>query len=260
MDKLLGLPPNYAAHGAEIDYLIFLVHMLMLLLFVGWTTFFTIALIRFRSSKNKKGDYAGVKSKSSKYLEIAVAVVEAALLLGFSIPIYAKRVSNFPPQDQAVTARVIAEQFAWNIHYPGPDGIFGKTSKEAFDQETNPIGLDRSDPNAKDDVTTINQLHLPVGKPAILKLSSKDVIHCVNLPQMRIKQDTIPGMEIPVWFEPTGTGNFEIACAQLCGLGHYRMKGFLTVESQEDFDAWMQEKVAEAAAEDEAEDFWGDED
>ena len=129
------------------------------------------------------------------------------------------------------------------------------------------MGLDRSDPDAKDDITTVNQLHLPKGKPAIVKLSSKDVIHSFNLTEFRVKQDAIPGVTIPLWFTPTITTDemrqqlgdsefvYEIACAQLCGLGHYKMRGFLTVHTQESFDAWLAEQAAAAEGSGE-DDFW----
>jgi len=124
------------------------------------------------------------------------------------------------------------------VHYPGADGRFGRTVL-ALVSDDNPLGLDRTDPAARDDVTTINQLHLPIDVPAIIYLSSKDVVHSFTLPQMRVKQDTIPGTVQPVWFTPTQTGEWEIACSQLCGLAHYRMRGFYTVQTATDFAAWL---------------------
>jgi cytochrome c oxidase subunit 2 len=103
----------------------------------------------------------------------------------------------------------------------------------------NPLGLDRTDPASRDDVTTINELHLPIDTPVIVYLSSKDVVHSFTLPQMRVKQDTIPGTVQPVWFTPTRTGEWEIVCSQLCGLAHYRMRGFYTVQTAADFKAWL---------------------
>jgi len=117
--------------------------------------------------------------------------------------------------------RIVAEQFAWNIHYPGPDGVFGRTSLSLVGTD-NPLGLDRSDPAAKDDIATINQLNVPVGKPVVIHLSSKDVIHSLNLPAFRVKQDAVPGLNIPVWFVPMKTtdaireemtGSFDVAGA-----------------------------------------------
>jgi cytochrome c oxidase subunit 2 len=222
--------------------IIYLVHLLMLVLFVGWTIYFITVLFKFRKGKNPQANYAGVQTHITSWIEVGVVIFETVLLIGFSIPFWAKHVNAFPTRTDVIEVRVIAEQFAWNVHYSGKDGIFGKTGIEFFNKQSNPTGLDPNDPNGKDDVTTINQLHLPIGKPAIIHLTSRDVIHSFSLPVMRVKQDVIPGMSIPTWFTPTKTGQFEIACAQLCGLGHYRMIGYLTIHSQEDFDKWLSEQ------------------
>jgi cytochrome c oxidase subunit 2 len=203
------------------------------------------------------GQLHGAKTHTSSYLEVGVAVVEAILLFGFAIPLWAARVDRMPSEGEALIVRVTAEQFAWNMHYPGPDRVFGRTDLKLIDTQANPLGLDRSDPAAKDDVTTLNQLYLPVNQPIILRLRSKDMIHSFGVPEFRVKQDAIPGLTIPLWFVPnvttaemrTRTGNaefqYEIACAQLCGLGHYRMRGFVTVQTAEEFQKWMDEKVKE---------------
>ena len=120
-----------------------------------------------------------------------------------------------PPPDLEV--EVTAEQFAWNIRYAGADGQF----------------------NTADDITTINQLHVPVKKTVLIRLKSKDVIHSFFVPQFRMKLDAVPGLTGRLWVSTTKRGNFEIACAELCGLGHYRMRGFLTIESPEEFNAWL---------------------
>jgi cytochrome c oxidase subunit 2 len=240
MLELLGLPEQASAHAAEIDRMIVLVHWLMAVLFVGWGSFFIYTLIRFRASRHPRADYGGVKSHFSTYVEVGVALVEAILLVGFAIPAWANRVDDIPNESDAVVVRVIAEQFAWNAHYPGADGVFGRTDIKLVAAE-NPIGLDRTDGAAKDDITTINQLNLPVNRPILIHLSSKDVIHSFGLPNFRVKQDAIPGMFTPVWFTPNRAGDYEIACSQLCGLGHYRMRGFVTIQSDEDFKKFLEE-------------------
>lgn len=268
MDRFLGLPELASEHGARIDHINGLVHYLMFALFIIWGALFVYILFRFSGKRNPRADYLGVKSHLSSYGEVGVAVVEAVLLIGFSIPLYSERVDDRPPDDEATVVRVIGEQFAWNVHYPGPDGVFGATRAELVDTESNPVGLDREDPAAKDDVTTVNQLYLPVGKPVVVYLSSKDVIHSFSIPEMRIKQDAIPGLNFPVWFEPTVTTaemrqkvgddqyQYEIGCAQLCGIGHYRMRGFTTVQTQAEFDAWMEEEQS-YLSDDSEDDFWG---
>jgi cytochrome c oxidase subunit II len=309
--RLLGLPPDLSAQGAQVDGLLGAVHLLMFALFLGWGIFFVYALVRFRRSRQPKADYAGVRTHTSSYLEAGVAAFEAVLLVAFAIPVWAARVNTLPKEEESTVVRVVAEQFAWNVHYPGPDGKFGRTDPSLIGSD-NPLGLDRNDPDAKDDITTINQLNLPVGKPVIVYLSTKDVIHSFALPFFRVKQDAIPGQRIPVWFTPTTTtarlresmsrmydigsgsipadlaalttmidyadsaGNIilskgsmitdetaaqlrqagvtqvqaapdvptEIACAQLCGLGHYRMRGFVVVQTEEEFKAWLNEQAS----------------
>ena len=258
MTEWLGLPPLAATHGGQIDSLIGWIHIFMFILFVGWGGFFIYTLFRFRRSRNPVANYTGVTSPASKYAEIGVAVIEAILLIGFAIPLWATRVGAIPPEHDAVVIHVTAEQFAWNVRYAGADGKFGKTDIKMIDTQSNPLGIDRSDPNAKDDVTTLNQLYLPANKPIIIKLRSKDVIHSFGVPEFRVKQDAIPGLTIPIWFVADTTTEqmraklnkpefqYEIACAQLCGLGHYRMRGFVTVLSAEEFQKWMDAKVKEA--------------
>jgi cytochrome c oxidase subunit II len=257
MTEWLGLPPLAATHGGQIDSLIGWTHVFMFVLFVGWGSYFAYAVIRFRRSRNPVANYKGTTSHTSSYLEVGVLVVELVLLFGFSIPLWAARVDRRPAESDALVVNVTGEQFAWNVRYSGPDKVFGKTDIKLIDVQSNPLGVDRSDPSAKDDVVTLNQLYLPVNTPVIVKLRSKDVIHSFGVPEFRVKQDAIPGLTIPIWFVPdvtteemrTRTGKaefqYEIACAQLCGLGHYRMRGFVTVLSAEEFWKWMAEKVKE---------------
>lgn len=261
MENTYGLPLNFplnaSTHGAELDRLSALVHWFMLILFVGWGIFFVYCLFRFRRKANPVASYGGAKGKFSTYGEAGVVLIEVLLLSFFAVPIWAKRVNKVPSAAESVQVRVVAEQFAWNVHYPGADGTFGRTDSKLIVTGTNPLGLDRNDPAAADDITTINQLHLPVGKPALIHLSSKDVIHSLFLPQMRVKQDAIPGQVIPVYFTPSkvtppesqfpacaGTKTcWEIACAQLCGLTHYRMQGYYTIHDEAGYEAWLAENA-----------------
>lgn len=267
LQKWLWLPPLASEHGMRVDELNLWVHLLMLVLFVGWSAYFLVVLYRFRASRNPVASYAGAKGRASNLVEGGVVVAEAVLLLGFSIPVWVERVEEFPDVREATEVRVVGEQFAWNAHYPGPDRVFGRTDAGLIDLQTNPLGLDRADEHAKDDVVLVGELVLPARKPAIVHVRSKDVVHSFALPEMRVKQDAVPGMSIPVHFVPTHTtqemrrilGNdqfrYEIACAQLCGLGHYRMRGFLTVLAPEEFGSWMAQKQQELAAAG-ADSFW----
>lgn len=239
---LLGMPVQAAAHAAEIDHMTALVHWLMLVLFIGWGAFFVFVLVRFRKAANPVASYTGAKGKISKGLEIGIAVIEVVLLVFYAIPAWATRVRDFPTDSEAVVVRVTGEQFAWNAHYPGNDGRFGRRDIKLVGAD-NPLGLDRTDPDAKDDITTTNQLNFPVDRPVLVHLSSKDVIHSFGLPQMRVKQDAIPGIVQPVWFTPTMVGQWDIACSQLCGLGHFRMKGVYAIQIQEAYDAWLKDEA-----------------
>ena len=238
MREWLRLPVAAAAQAGPIDDIIVLVHWLMLVLFVGWAAFFLYALVRFRRRANPAASYDGIKATWARWVEAGVLAAEVVLLAYFSIPAWSARVDAFPAERDSVVIRVVAEQYAWNVHYPGPDGRFGRTELRLVGPD-NPLGLDRDDPAARDDITTINEMNVPVNRPVIVYLSSKDVVHSFTLPQMRVKQDAIPGTIQPVWFTPTQTGQWEIACSQLCGLAHFRMKGFITVQAAGDFDAWL---------------------
>jgi len=267
----LGLPINMSVQGAAIDEINAIVHWLMLVLFVGWGLFFIVSLVKFRASKNAKADYTGVKSHLSSLLEAVVAVIEIVILFGFGFPIWAARVTDVPSTYESVHLRVVAQQFAWNFHYPGPDGRFGKTQADLVDEQENPIGLDRSSDNASDDFYTVNQLHVPVNKKIRIDLTSLDVIHSFGLPELRVKQDIIPGMVIPVHFTATMTSDeflkttigtkregksLEVACAQLCGLGHYRMRAFFTVHDDDGYQSWLDEQAEYLEEESDDDDDW----
>jgi cytochrome c oxidase subunit 2 len=242
INEFLGLPPNASEHGYQIDHIIEFSHWFMGALFLGWSAFFTFVLIRFRKGRHPVADHEGVKSGISTHLEFAVVLIEAVLLLGFAIPLWAKRVNQFPPDKDVLLVHAIGQQFNWNFHLPGPDGQFGRRRVDLV-TNSNPLGLDSTDPAAKDDIVVLGELHVPVDRPVIVELSSKDVIHNFALVSMRIAQDAIPGQMIPMWFKPIKAGTYEIVCGQLCGLGHYGMKGSLVVDTPADYQAWLKERV-----------------
>lgn len=232
----LGLPVQASLQAAELDRITVLVHLLMAVVFAGWSIYFIYVLRRFRRSRQPAAAYGGARGHWSTWTEVGVAAVELLLLAAFSIPAWASRVN--PPADGALVVRVVAQQFTWTIHYPGEDGEFGRVDAALLSAE-NPSGLDRGSMHAADDVVSINEMHLPLGRPVIVQLSARDVVHSFGVPAMRVKQDATPGMTTPVWFTPTLEGKFDIACSQLCGLGHYRMRGAITVEPAAAFEAWL---------------------
>ncbi|HZM49341.1 MAG TPA: cytochrome c oxidase subunit II [Vicinamibacteria bacterium] len=179
----------------------------------------------------------------SPRLEMTWTLVTAGILAVFlfnALSLWAKVTA--PPPADAVLIEVTGQQFAWNVRYPGKDGVLGKTDHLQASQD-NPIGLVKDDPAAKDDLLLLNQIYLPKDRPVRVQVRSMDVIHSFFLPNFRVKQDAMPGMTIDIWFTPTELGDFEIACAEHCGLGHYRMRGAVHVVPAADLD----KTVAEAA-------------
>ena len=242
INELMGMPANASEHGFQIDHILEFSHWFMGALFLGWSAFFIYVLIRFRKSRQPIANHEGVTSGISTHLEFAVVLIEAVLLLGFAIPLWASRVNQFPEEKDATLVYVLGQQFNWNYHLPGPDGKFGRRNMTLV-SNSNPVGLDLSDPAAKDDIVTLGELHVPIDRPVILELSSKDVIHNFALPHMRIAQDAIPGQLIPMWFKPIKKGSYEVICGQLCGLGHYSMKGMLVVDDPAEYQAWLKERA-----------------
>ena len=248
MEKFLGLPVLASKNGQDVDNLIIYVHWLMIALFVGWVSYFLFTLYRFRRSRHPKADYHGVRSHASNYIELTVAGIEAVLLVFVAVPLWARAVDKRPPESESTVIQIVAQQFNWNIRYPGKDHTFGRQDMR-WVSDSNVFGVDPNDPNGKDDVQTLNEIHVVVNKPVIAYISSKDVIHSFKIIAMRMTQDAIPGMRIPIWFTPTKEGRYQINCAQLCGNGHSAMSGgFLTVESQEDYDQWLKSRSGAATS------------
>jgi cytochrome c oxidase subunit 2 len=244
---ILGMPERASLSAKPIDDLIVWVHYLMIILFVGWVAYFCYALWRFNAKRNAKADYEGSTSKLPKYTEVAVVVAEAVLLVIIAVPLWGKNVQQFPEPKDSTVIQIMAQQFGWNIRYAGLDKTFGQQDMKLI-SDSNIFGVDPNDPHGKDDIQYYNgNIHVVVNKPVLIYLSSKDVIHSFKLVAMRMTQDAIPGLRFPITFTPTKIGRYQIECAQLCGGGHSAMAGgFLLVESQEDFDKWMNSKTASA--------------
>lgn len=235
------LPVNDSGQGAGVDQLIIYVHLLMAALFLGWLGYFFYVLFRFNKRRNPKADYAGVKSHASTYIEGIVAIFEAILLIGFAIPVWSSAVDKFPSEKDSTVIKVIAQQFQWNGWYPGPHGVFAAQDRK-FISGDNTFGLDKNDPHYKENFFVAKDLVVPVNKPVIAYISSLDVIHCFASKPLRVTQDAIPGMVIPAHFTPVKLGTYQINCAQLCGNGHYQMRGTIKVVSQADYDKWVADK------------------
>ncbi|MEW6272354.1 MAG: cytochrome c oxidase subunit II [Thermodesulfobacteriota bacterium] len=239
-----GLPTAASSYASDIDWLMWLLHAVMIFIFVAWGIFFVYCLFRYRARDGERAVYHQAGESASFIPDGLVLAFEIWLILAFGIPLWAAIKQETPPPDESMTVNLVAQQFAWNFQYPGPDGKFGRRNVALVTAE-NPIGLDPDDPASKDDVVTINNLNVPNGKPTILRMTSKDVIHSFQVTEFRNKQDVVPGLETMLWFEPTVAGKYEIGCAQLCGLGHTKMVGNVFVQSQDEFDGWQKEQLAE---------------
>jgi len=248
MDKILGLPPMASESGGGVDTLIVYIHWLMISLFIGWICYFFLSLYKFRSGRNPKANYHGVRSHASSYIEVAVAGVEVVLLVAVALPLWIKHASKFPKVEDSTVIQIVAQQFAWNARYPGKDAEFGRQDMSLVKAD-NVFGVDPADPKGKDDVQVLNELHVPVNKDVICYISSKDVIHSFRIIAMRVTQDAVPGMRIPIHFKPVKEGRYQINCAQLCGNGHASMAGgYLVVESQAAYDKWLASKSGAATS------------
>jgi cytochrome c oxidase subunit II len=232
-------PKVASEHGSRIDSLFMAVLVVTGIAFVlvqGALGFF---VARYGTNGTERASYWHDNPRAEAFLLITTAVILTVLVFMGQRVWASIYFSNEP--ENATIIQVTGEQFSWTFHYPGRDGQFGRTDVKLI-TNTNTIGLDREDAAAKDDIVSGNQMHVRVGKPVRVRLRSKDVIHSFFLPNFRIKQDAVPGMGIEVWFTPTTPGNYEIACAELCGLGHYRMRAFLTVDPSEDaYNKWLEE-------------------
>ncbi|MDB6133078.1 MAG: cyoA [Verrucomicrobiales bacterium] len=239
LNKLFGIIDNGSEHGSMVDHMLEIVHWFMAVLFVGWSIYLVIAVWKGYHKRTPKANYHGIQSHASSHIEIGVIITEIILLMGFAFPLWANRVDQFPDPD--VKIKALAEQFAWNFQYAGADGKLGATDRFLISSQ-NPAGIDPEDPNGWDDFIS-GSLTLPRGKKVEINVTSKDVIHNLALPVMRIAQDADPGKESRMWFIPTKVGKSEIICGQLCGPAHANMRSVLEiVPDDKTFATWMGEQ------------------
>lgn len=216
-----SLPPNFSTQGVPIDNLFWLIFWITAIAFVLVEFGVLWFLWRYRAREGHKARY----THGHLGAEIVWTAVPALTMIFLGI--YSGRIwaeirspDSFP--EDALTIGVTAKQFEWNVTYPGADRVLGNG----------------------DDFTIRNRFEFPVDEPVIVRLQSEDVIHSFFIPELRVKQDAVPGMTIPIWFEATQSGEFQIACAELCGLGHYRMRARVVVHEAAAFDAWYDEQTS----------------
>lgn len=300
--EAFSFPELVSQDGGKIDGLVIAVHLLMLLLFIGWIIYYFAALWKFRASRNPKADYKGVKNKTVTN-SVEGAVIVAELILVVVATYYWNFYANEAVDYEHVTAiqkdggkkdlhvvRVTAEQFAWNAHYPGPDGLLGRQDKALVGAD-NPFGIEKDSVTGADDIEVLKsdivvpmiynyrvenpgETKLKVGellteteyaaalakhgegafeavkdgtvRSITIDLTSKDVIHSFKVLPLRVCQDAIPGLNIPIHFKPTKTGRYLITCAQLCGDGHARMRGVIKVITEQEWNEWQKAESGEA--------------
>ena len=228
-------PVGVSAHAAGVDHQFATAFWLLGALFVVGHIVLALALFRSRRSR-------ALYSHGDWRLEAVWTLLIAALFFGFNIAgerLWSQMKFQQPEPD-AVQVEVTGAQFQWYFRYAGEDGQLGRTDAQRFarPEEGNPLGIDPRDPAGKDDIVS-TALVLPVGHDVDVTLRSQDVIHSLFIPAMRFKQDTVPGLNIHAHFRPEKLGNFEIACAELCGLGHYLMKAVVRVVTDEQFKSWL---------------------
>jgi len=236
------LPPAASQHAASIDAMLEHVHWMVLVLFAGWAVYFVWVLFRYRAGRQQEPNLRSARGHIAIVVFAGVVVAEGIMLIGVGLPGWYERLVTRPTGGKPLVMRVVAQQFAWNVHFPGADGQFGETAMSLL-SPTSPLGLNRESATGRDDLTFQSEIHVPVGRPVIVELTSKDVIHSFGIPAMRVKQDAIPGTHSSVWFTPTVEGEFEIVCSQLCGLGHHRMRGVIKVESEAAFERFLAEET-----------------
>ncbi len=227
--------PVASAHGVEIDRLIYTTLVVTGIVFV----LVHVVLAAFVWRYADRGTGRAAYWHDDRVLELTYTLIPAAVLvtlISMGAVVWAQVHSPAPPDAMVVEAR--GEQFGWLFRYPGPDGVFGRIDPARITLKGNPMGLDPADPASADDLVT-RELHLVVQRPVRVRIRAKDVIHSFYIPAFRVKQDAVPGMTVEIWFTPTREGDYELACAQLCGVGHYIMRGKVRVESQDAFDTWL---------------------
>lgn len=215
---LQWLPENVSTYGHEIDSLFYLIYYITAVAFILVTVLMIIFLIKYREQPGRRAVY----SHGNTTLEIIWTVIPAVILIVLSfmsVDIWAKIKRNAPASDFEL--KVVAKQFNWDVSYPGPDGKLG----------------------TDDDIKFDNDLHVPVNKVVRIHLGASDVIHSFFIPNLRFKQDAVPGRTVVAWFEATKPGKYELPCAELCGFGHSGMKGWLHVHSAEDYKKWADEAL-----------------
>lgn len=235
-------PELVSADGGLID------RQMVITLAIAGLVFFLAQMVLgyFIWRYQSRGTGRAIYWHESPKLELTWTIATAIVFIGIGINgnhIWAQYFADAPAN--AMTVEVTAQQFAWNIRYAGPDGKFGRTDPTLInDSLGNYLGLDEKDASAQDDIVTQNIIAVPLNRPVSVILRSKDVTHSFFVPQLRVKQDAVPGMAIKIHFTATKPGEYEVACAELCGMQHYKMRARLLVMDEAAFNSWLKTRAA----------------
>ena len=236
------LPEVATAHGKGIDrtihYLLVTTGILYIVAHLV-LSYFVLKYTRDKPQRNAKVPHKTEFKAALLPVFLMMAISEVGVL-AIGLPVFGE-IYGEPPED-AFEVEVVGKQFEWLVRYPGPDGIFGRVDAELVHDSRNPLGLDKKDVAAKDDIVRRGVVAIPVNRSCVVRLRSLDVIHSFTVPLFRTKQDTLPGFTATTMFLPEKTGEFELACAELCGLGHFRMQGTVVVKTEEEFNQWLGEQ------------------
>lgn len=252
--KKWWFPTAISAHAPALDRQFLITITVVGIAFTAAQIGLGYAIWKFRDESSRP---RATYTHGSSRLEVIWTIITAVVFIGLAVmgqSVWASLHFNEAPAG-SYQVEAVAQQFQWNFHYPGKDGVFGRTDPKLIDDSAlNFVGLDETDPNAKDDSVT-TALAIPAGRPVEIILRSKDVIHNFWVPQLRFKQDLVPGMSIRIHFTANTPGKYELACAELCGQLHFKMKSYMLVlpevehreliaMSQEQFQTRMGELLA----------------
>lgn len=240
---------DLASNWGTIDTTIDITFWVTGIVFIAVNLFMAYVIIRYKHQKGRKADYEPENKKLEGWLTVITSIGVAAMLAP-GLFVWGRFVVV---PDDAMTVEAVGQQWHWSYRLPGADGILGTVNTKLISPE-NPFGMNPDDVNGMDDVLVSDrELHLPVDQPVKVLLRSKDVLHDFAVAQFRVKMDLVPGMVTYLWFTPNKVGNYEILCMELCGVGHFAMRGNVVVEPREDYEAWVAshptfaDTVAEAA-------------
>lgn len=269
-ENLWWLPSNYTKIGEDIDLLYYIIFWLTLAVFIVTEILLFYWVVKFRYRPGRKALYSHGNNTAEVIWTTIPAVIFFALAFGSNHVWYQyfpsdgqygkgyNKLMEYLPKivsdrmsfegklpENKILIEITAEQYGFNIRYPGADGILGQHDDHLMSM-SNKLGLVKEDPAGADDIILYNEMVIPVSRAVQLQLRSRDVIHSFYVPEFRLYQDTVPGKTITyMWFETTGLAQVSLACSQLCGSGHYNMQGKISVVSQEQFDTWINGKISE---------------